>query len=405
MIDLTLKDLLQIARDWKSALFLVAMPILFTLIFGFAFGGGGERDPRLPVGIVNAEQGGMLDAELQELLSGSQVIRPVLEKENELPSVEERVHEGKLAAALVVPDGFTRQALDGEVVDLTVIVDRRSIEGRTALNGIETAVSRLQGAVEAAHISADQFQVEEGFEGEASRQAYLEEAILLATAAWQEPPLTVVAEEAEPASSKDKVASGFEQASPGMMVQFAVYGLITSGMVLLIERNVGALGRLMTTPVRRVHVIAGHLLAMFLVALMQQVMLVALGQWAFGVDYLRAPMAVLAVSVALSLWVSSVGLLIGAVSRTEGQVITWSLVAMFVFSALGGAWFPLEVAGKAFSAIGHAMPTAWAMDGFQNVVVRGLGLRSVFLPACVLLAYALAFFGLAVWRFRVECNE
>jgi ABC-2 type transport system permease protein len=75
---------------------------------------------------------------------------------------------------------------------------------------------------------------------------------------------------------------------------------------------------------------------------------------------------------------------------------------MFVFSALGGAWFPLEVAGKAFSAIGHAMPTAWAMDGFQNVVVRGLGLRSVVLPACVLLAYALAFFGLAVWCFRFE---
>jgi ABC-2 type transport system permease protein len=402
MIDLILKDLLQIARDWKSTLFLVAMPVLFTLIFGFAFGGGGERDPRLPVGIVNADQGGMLGAELQELLAVSEVIRPVPEEGGERASVEERVHEGKLAAALVVPGGFTLQALDGAVLDLTVIVDRRSIEGRTVLNGIETAVSRLQGAVETAHISADQFQAKEGFEGEASRQAYLEEAILLATAAWHEPPLTVVAEEAGSASSKDKVASGFEQASPGMMVQSAVYGLITSGMVLLIERRVGALGRLMATPIRPVHVIAGHVLAMFLVALMQQGMLVALGQWVFGVKYLRAPVAVLIVSVALSLWVSSLGLLIGAVSRTEGQVITWSLVAMFVFSALGGAWFPLEVAGKAFSTVGHAMPTAWAMDGFQNVVVRGLGLRSVLLPACVLLAYALAFFGFAAWRFRFE---
>ena len=187
-----------------------------------------------------------------------------------------------------------------------------------------------------------------------------------------------------------------------MMVQFAVYGLITSGMVLLIERQVGALGRLMTTPIRRPQVIAGHVLAMFLVALMQQAMLVALGQWAFDVNYVRAPVAVLTVMVALSLWASSLGLLIGALSRSEGQVIMWSLVAMFVFSSLGGAWFPLEVAGTAFSTAGHVMPTAWAMDGFQNVVVRGLGLRSVLLPAGVLLAYALAFFGLAVWRFRFE---
>jgi hypothetical protein len=37
---------------------------------------------------------------------------------------------------------------------------------------------------------------------------------------------------------------------------------------------------------------------------------------------------------------------------------------------------------RALSAVGHAMPTAWAMDGFQNVVVQGLGLRSVMLPVC-----------------------
>jgi ABC-2 type transport system permease protein len=402
MIDLTLKDLVQIARDWKSALFLVAMPILFTLIFGFAFGSGGAKDPRLPVSIVDRDLGDILSTELQELLAASEVVRPVSTQGDDLASLEKDVHEGDLAGVLIVPDGYTRRALAGEVVDVEVIVESNSVQGRTALSGIETVVSRLQGAVEAAHISADQFQTKEGFEDGASRRAYLAEAVSLATAAWQEPPVTAVAKPAGPASSENEEASGFEQASPGMMVQFAVYGLITSGMVLLIERKVGALRRLMTTPIRRVRVIAGHVLAMFLIALMQQVMLVAVGQWVFGVDYLRAPVAVLTVSVALSLWVSSLGLLIGAVSRSEGEVITWSLVAMFVLSALGGAWFPLEVAGKAFSTVGHAMPTAWAMDGFQNVVVRGLGLRAVLLPACVLLAYALAFFGLAVWRFRFE---
>jgi ABC-2 type transport system permease protein len=75
---------------------------------------------------------------------------------------------------------------------------------------------------------------------------------------------------------------------------------------------------------------------------------------------------------------------------------------MFLFAALGGAWFPLEIAGNTFATVGHVMPTAWAMDGFQNIVVRGLGLGSVLLPAGLLLAYAAAFFSLAVWRFRFE---
>ena len=41
VIDLALKDLLQIVRDWKAALFMVVMPIIFTMFFGFAFGGSG----------------------------------------------------------------------------------------------------------------------------------------------------------------------------------------------------------------------------------------------------------------------------------------------------------------------------------------------------------------------------
>ncbi|HLF74938.1 MAG TPA: hypothetical protein VI524_11360, partial [Anaerolineales bacterium] len=74
----------------------------------------------------------------------------------------------------------------------------------------------------------------------------------------------------------------------------------------------------------------------------------------------------------------------------------------FVFAAMGGAWFPLEVTGKTFATIGHLMPTAWAMDGFQNVIMRGLGFTSVLFPAGMLLLYTVVFFALAIWRFRFE---
>jgi ABC-2 type transport system permease protein len=72
---------------------------------------------------------------------------------------------------------------------------------------------------------------------------------------------------------------------------------------------------------------------------------------------------------------------------------------MFVFAGLGGAWVPLEVTGATFQAIGHISPIAWAMDGFKNVVIRGLGIESVVLPASALIGYAGVFFALAAWRF------
>jgi ABC-2 type transport system permease protein len=94
------------------------------------------------------------------------------------------------------------------------------------------------------------------------------------------------------------------------------------------------------------------------------------------------------------------GLLIGVLAKGEDQVILFSMIAMFLFSALGGTWFPLEVAGGGFSAIGRLTPAAWAMTGLQNLLIRGLGSSSTWLPAGVLAAYAAGFFLLAVWRFK-----
>jgi ABC-2 type transport system permease protein len=93
------------------------------------------------------------------------------------------------------------------------------------------------------------------------------------------------------------------------------------------------------------------------------------------------------------------GLLIGVLAKSEEQAIIFSLVPMFLLAGLGGAWVPLEATGPAFQAIGHVSPVAWAMDGFKNVIARGLGLGSVLLPASALIGYGVLFFGIAVWRF------
>ncbi len=103
-----------------------------------------------------------------------------------------------------------------------------------------------------------------------------------------------------------------------------------------------------------------------------------------------------------ALWTAALGLLIATFAKGEEQVILLSLVPMFVLGGMGGAWVPLEVTGKTSSAIAHVLPTAWAIDGFENIVIRGLGLQSVLLPAAVLAAYAVALFLPALWRFRYE---
>ncbi|HEX5943553.1 MAG TPA: ABC transporter permease [Anaerolineales bacterium] len=408
ILVLAYKDLLQILKDWKSGLFLLVMPILFTLFFGFVFGGSHNSkpdvDPRLPVGVINRD-GGRLASNLERLLEGSEVIRPVVLDEREAEQVNQMVEDGDLAAVVTIPNGYTTQLLADQPLLLEVLVTTSQPAGQTTSKAIETVTGRLLGAVEAAHIAINAMESRDGSMDASTRQVNLEDNLAQAISAWEEPALTVVVEKATGEALQDQEAvslSGFAQASSGMMVQFSIFGLITSAMVLVLERKSGTLQRLMSSPIRHMEVIAGHVLAMFLVIFTQQLILVLLGQFVFRVNYLRQPFAVLLMIATLSLWAASLGLLISAISRREDQVITLSLIAMFIFAAMGGAWFPLEVAGEAFAAIGHVLPTAWAMDGFQNILMRGLGLQSVLMPAGILLAYALGFFGVAIWRFRFE---
>ncbi len=407
ILNLAGKDLSQVLRDWKSGLFLLVMPLIFTVFFGFVFGSSGndaaQKDTRLPVGVIDRDHG-MLAADLNTLLTGSEVIRPTTVSESDAPQASKLVADGKLAALIIIPSGYTEQLLSDQPTALDVVVDQNQPSGQTAYRALETVTARLTGAVEAAHISLATAEKQQGLTV-IEQQRFLQDNVQQAIAAWQQPPLTVAVMKATGTTTKNgqsDLPSGFTQASPGMMVQFAVFGLITSAMVLVMERKSRTLQRLLTTPMTRAEVIAGHLLAMFVIVLGPQIILLLLGQRVFGVNYVRQPLAILSMVVVLALWSASLGLLISAISRKEDQVITLSLIAMFVFAALGGAWFPLEVAGKTFATIGHVMPTAWAMDGFQNILTRGLGFNSVLLPAGMLLTYAAAFFGLAVWRFRFE---
>ena len=82
--------------------------------------------------------------------------------------------------------------------------------------------------------------------------------------------------------------------------------------------------------------------------------------------------------------------------------MVFTLIAMFLLTALGGAWFPLQGASEGFNKIGRLTPLAWAMDGLQNIILRGGGLGSALLPAGILGLYALLFFALAIWRFKFE---
>ncbi len=396
ILDLALKDLSQMFRDKRSLLFLVVMPIVFTFFMGFAYKAGNDKnvDQRIPLAVVDPEPDAVLDKMLVARLDLSEGIRTMSMNEADALAA---LHKGDVAGVLVIPLGFSERAWVGREAEaqLTLIAESTSAQGQSLYQLLRVPISQLMSAVEISRETADIV----GSDALAEQSAAFE----LAWSKWNvnsRLPLVRVEQAVAKESNDWTGGNPYNQSSPGILVQFAIFGLITSAQILVQERKSRTLQRLITTALRPWGIVAGHMLAMFVIVFLQTALLVIFGQWVLKVNYMHEPLGTLLVAIALGLWVAAMGLLVGVIAKEEQQVILYAMIAMFLFSALGGTWFPLETAGGAFGTIGRLMPSAWAMNGFQNILIRGLGLESIRMPVVILLAYAGLFFGLAVWRFR-----
>jgi ABC-2 type transport system permease protein len=391
ILDLAFKDLLQLSRDFKTFMFLLIMPVLFTFLFGFAFGGFGGRDSdsRLPVGYLSQDRHWVASS-LHELLVKSEMIRLDEDKFRSASELDQLVADGDLAAAIIVPEGYGKALLKGKDARLIVIADPNTSAWTTVEAELLSIASRLDNAVRTATV----------IENTGLKKIDFHYTFMQSLAAWEEPPIAIHETTSQALQNSKSSNGSMTHTAPGMMLQFAIAGLLTAAQIIVAERKSLTLQRLLTTSTRRFHIVVGHYLAILSMIFAQFLILITFAQLVLKVDYLRVPAGSLLVALCAALCIAALGLLIGILAKSEEQAVIFSLIPMFVFAGLGGAWVPLEVTGPAFQAVGHLSPVAWGMDGFENIIARGLGFESVLIPAAALLGYATFFFLLAVWRFR-----
>jgi ABC-2 type transport system permease protein len=392
------KDLLQTVRDKLSFIFILVMPLAFTLFFGLLFGAGSSAD-KLPLAVWDAD-GGAAAKQLVAALEESPVVRVVVKEENDF---EAWMADERAAAGLLIPKGYSAALADGKKADLTLVAVQGS-SGASTVAGEVRSLAAKQVTVELASRAAAEAiwqtrsMPQGAWDGVVAREADRARPIVAQALASPAASTDVV----EAGAAAGQTPSGFVLSAPGMMVNFIMFSLLTAGVALIVERQNGTLQRLMTTRLRRRQLVGGKAAGMFLLTFAQQVLLIAVAQIFFGVDYLRDPAALLVMMVSLSLVASTLGLLLASVLKSEQALVATTVLVSMSISALSGAWFPLEVTGEAFQTVGHLLPTAWILDGLRGIVVRGFDVADVLPALGVSVAWAVAFFALAVWRFRLS---
>jgi ABC-2 type transport system permease protein len=137
-------------------------------------------------------------------------------------------------------------------------------------------------------------------------------------------------------------------------------------------------------------------------ALVQMALLVVFGFYVMKVDWGDSLPALAIMLVLFGLASVALGVTLGTFVKTESQASNLSIAAGMVMALLGGAWFPMEIFPQGAKTLAKILPTTWAMQGLNELAMRGGGVADISLPAAVLSAFAVVFLAIGVWRFRYE---
>jgi ABC-2 type transport system permease protein len=206
---------------------------------------------------------------------------------------------------------------------------------------------------------------------------------------------------AEPVNTKSRSDVIYEYLVPSYTVMFVFFIVNLMARSLLGERESGTLTRLLIGPVTRTGMMVGKTIPFLVISLVQTILLLLAGKVFFHMSWGASPWMLLPVVVSTSLAATALGLLVATAVRTDSQVTAYSTFLVLIMAGMSGCLMPRAWQPELMQQMGLATPQAWALIAYEHLLGRDVPNLSVVWNSCAtLVAFAVAFFAVAGWRFR-----
>lgn len=423
IFDIALKDLTQSTRNAIALVFMFGIPLmvvgLFYFMFGRLSGQGNFTLPRTRLAIVNLDvsaprlqsgrnstPGGIRGRTLSELVVNvlmnedmAELIDPVLY--SDAAAAKTAVDDGQVQAAIIIPDGFSRQFNDlhGEATiefyqDPTLTIGPEVIKSilnqfMDGLSGVKITINLTLDLAGEAGYSILAEVIERYLEDLADHSQDLAAAFLQVKAPGKLPEKT------------NAVVQIVGPIMAGMMVFFSFYTGVATAESILREEEQRTLPRLFTTPTDQSTILAGKFLAVFFTVLVQILAMVLFGRFIFGVHW-GATGSLAWILLGTVLASSSFGVFVNSFLKDarQGGVVFGGLLT---FTGMLGMVRIFGLNSPSATLLGDTVsllvPQGWAVRGFVYLF-NARPLSDAQITFLALLAWSILFFSVGVWRFN-----
>jgi ABC-2 type transport system permease protein len=378
------KELMQLVRDRLSLGFIVGIPSLQLLLFGYAI----NLDVRhVPTAVVDHAQSA-LSRQLVGELAATHTFDPVAAPGSEGEALR-LLGASEVGAVIVIPPDLDRRLYRGRGAEISILADASNPtvaaavtaagEGLGARLAARTQPFLVPGEASVARRAPPSDRAQFGPEEDAVRAAPLRIAVVPFYNPERRTPVFIV---------------------PGLVgVILTMTMMLMTALAVVRERERGTFEFLIATPVRRSELMVGKVLPYLLVGQVQVAIVLALGAWIFDVPIAGS---LLELGLAAAVFVGAMltlGLVISSPARTQFQAVQMAFFFFLPSMLLSGFMFPFEAMPKPAQWIGSVLPLTHFLRIARGILLKGAPLASLLDEIAAIALFGAATLLLAILTF------
>jgi len=189
---------------------------------------------------------------------------------------------------------------------------------------------------------------------------------------------------------------------PGLFgVILMAFPPLLTALAITREKEMGSIQQIFASPLTPAEFLAGKLVPYGLIAFLQIIMVIAVGFLWFEVPMRGSLGLLFAAGLVYVFCTVRIGLLVSTIARTQLAAMLLALIITLMPSFLfSGFLFPIFTMPYLLQLYTRAFPAQYFVDLSRGIVLKGAALPELWPSMVLLLAYTIAVFALAAWRFR-----
>lgn len=362
------KEFLHILRDPRSLIMALAIPLVMLLLFGYALSLDVDRIPTL---IQDADQSPQ-SRELVERFRGSRFFQ-ILGEATEYGSIDTRIDRSECLLAVVIPHDYSRDLLAGREAEVQLLLD--GSDSNTAGIALGYAEALLQ--VYALELRSDALDRR----GMGRLNAALEPNLRV----WYNSEL----------KSKNYIVPGL------IAVILMIIAALLTSLTIAREWEMGTMEQLLSTPLRSTELVAGKIVAFFVVGLMDMLIAISVGVLIFRVPLRGDPLFLFFTGCVFLFGALCWGILLSALARSQLLAYQAGVLTSFLPAfLLSGFIYAIENMPEVIQIVTYIVPARYFVTIVKGIFLKGIGIRVLWVEVGLLIGYALLVFLVATRKLR-----